>query len=101
MVASAQIALSDFKSQRLEKQVNFLEFLFVPMILLLTVVMPIGITLYYRNSNNSGRGLTDEDREVLEEVLDTLDRMTDRIVNLEAILDADRPNWRNEMDDNR
>ncbi len=80
---------------------NFLEFLFVPMILLLTVVMPIGITLYYRNSNNSGRGLTDEDREVLEEVLDTLDRMTDRIVNLEAILDADRPNWRNEMDDNR
>jgi hypothetical protein len=27
--------------------------------------------------------------------------MTDRIVNLEAILDADRPNWRNEKEGGR
>jgi len=34
-------------------------------------------------------------------MLETVDRMTDRIVNLEAILDADRPNWRNEKEGGR
>ena len=80
---------------------NFLEFMFVPMILLLTVVVPIWITLHYRSLNHSSRALSDEDREALEEVLETVDRMTDRIVNLEAILDADRPNWRNQKEGDR
>jgi phage shock protein B len=81
--------------------VSFLEFMFVPMILLLTVVVPIWITLHYRSLNNSSRSLSDEDREALEEMLETVDRMTDRIVNLEAILDADRPNWRNQKEGDR
>jgi hypothetical protein len=34
-------------------------------------------------------------------MLEAVDRMTDRITNLEAILDADHPNWRNEKEDNR
>lgn len=80
---------------------NFLEFMFVPMILLLTVVVPIWITLHYRSLNKSSRALSDEDREALEEMLETVDRMTDRIVNLEAILDADRPNWRNQKEGDR
>ena len=80
---------------------NFLEFMFVPMILLLTVVVPIWITLHYRSLNNSSRALRDEDREALEEMLETVDRMTVRIVNLEAILDADRPNWRNQKEGDR
>ena len=77
---------------------SFLEFMFVPMIVFLTIVVPIWITLHYRSLNNSSRSLSDEDRESLEEMLETVDRMTDRIVNLEAILDADRPNWRNEKE---
>ncbi len=77
---------------------SFLEFMFVPMIVFLTIVVPIWITLHYRSLNNSSRALSDEDRESLEEMLETVDRMTDRIVNLEAILDADRPNWRNEKE---
>lgn len=80
---------------------SFLEFMFVPMILLLTVVVPIWITLHYRSLNNSSRSLSDEDRKALEEMLETVDRMTDRIVNLEAILDADRPNWRNQKEGDR
>lgn len=80
---------------------NFFEFMFVPMIVFLTVVVPIWITLHYRSLNNSSRALSDEDREVLEEMLETVDRMTDRIVNLEAILDADRPNWRNQKEGDR
>ena len=77
---------------------SFLEFMFVPMIVFLTIVVPIWITLHYRSLNNSSRALSDEERESLEEMLETVDRMTDRIVNLEAILDADRPNWRNEKE---
>ena len=80
---------------------SFFEFMFVPMIVFLTIVVPIWITLHYRSLNNSSRALSDDDRESLEEMLETVDRMTDRIVNLEAILDADRPNWRNEKEDGR
>ena len=80
---------------------SFLEFMFVPMIVFLTIVVPIWITLHYRSLNNSSRALSDDDRESLEEMLETVDRMTDRIVNLEAILDADSPNWRNEKEGGR
>ena len=80
---------------------NFLEFMFVPMILLLVVVAPIWITLHYRSLKNSSRVLSDDDREALDEMLESVDRMTDRITNLEAILDADHPDWRNDEETNR
>ena len=80
---------------------SFFEFMFVPMILLITVVFPIWIILHYRSLNNSSRALSDDDRQSLDEMLEAVDRMTDRITNLEAILDADHPNWRNEKGDNR
>ena len=80
---------------------SFLEFMFVPMILLITVVVPIWITLHYRSLSNSSRALSDDDRQSLDEMLEAVDRMTDRITNLEAILDADHPNWRNEKEDDR
>ena len=80
---------------------NFLEFMFVPMILLLVVVAPIWITLHYRRLKNSSRVLSDDDREALDEMLESVDRMTDRITNLEAILDADHPDWRNDKETNR
>lgn len=80
---------------------NFLEFMFVPMILLLVVVAPIWITLHYRSLKNSSRVLSDDDRETLDEMLESVDRMTDRITNLEAILDADHPDWRNDKETNR
>jgi phage shock protein B len=31
-------------------------------------------------------------------MLESVDRMSDRINNLEAILDADHPNWRNDKE---
>ena len=80
---------------------NFLEFMFVPMILLLVVVAPIWITLHYRSLKNSSRVLSDDDREALDEMLESVDRMTNRITNLEAILDADHPDWRNDKETNR
>ena len=73
---------------------KFFEFMFVPTILFLTVVMPIWLTMHYRSVNRSARSLNEEDRETIEHMLVTVDQLTDRIQALEAILDADHPDWR-------
>jgi phage shock protein B len=38
--------------------------------------------------------LSDDDRESIDTMLVTVDKLNERIVSLEAILDADHPNWR-------
>ncbi len=73
---------------------KFLEFMFVPTILFLTVVMPIWLTMHYRSVNRSSRNLSEEDRETVEQMLVTVDKLTDRIQSLESILDIDHPDWR-------
>ena len=73
---------------------NFFEFMFVPTILFLTVVMPIWLTMHYRSVNRSSRSLSAEDRETIERMLETVDKLTDRIQALESILDVDHPDWR-------
>lgn len=73
---------------------KFLEFMFVPTILFLTVVMPIWIVMHYRSVSRSSRGLSHDDRQVVEELLVTADTLAERIVSLESILDADHPDWR-------
>ena len=77
---------------------EFWKFMFVPTILFLTVVAPIWITMHYRSVNRASRGLSDEDRQTVEEMLITVDKLSERIVALEAILDADHPQWRSQVD---
>lgn len=76
---------------------EFFKFMFVPTILFLTVVAPIWITMHYRSVNRSSRSLSEEDRESVEHMLETVDKLTDRIRTLESILDADHPQWRQKM----
>ncbi|MFV0277969.1 MAG: envelope stress response membrane protein PspB [Parahaliea sp.] len=73
---------------------EFFQFMFVPTILFVTVVAPIWLTMHYRSVNQSRRSLTEEDRESLEHMLETVDKLVERIAALEAILDADHGNWR-------
>ncbi len=73
---------------------KFFEFMFVPTILFLTVVMPIWLTMHYRSVNRSARGLNADDREAIEHMLETVDTLGERIQTLESILDADHPDWR-------
>ncbi len=73
---------------------KFFEFMFVPTILFLTVVMPIWLTMHYRSVNRSSRSLNVEDREAVEHMLETVDKLSDRIQALESILDVDHPDWR-------
>ena len=70
------------------------EMMFVPMVLFMVFVAPIWIVMHYRSLNRSSRSLSNEDRESLDEMLATVDKMSDRIASLESILEADHPNWR-------
>jgi phage shock protein B len=73
---------------------NGFEFLFVPMVLFLVIVAPIWIVMHYRSVNRSSRSLSEDDRESIDTMLVTVDKLNERIASLEAILDADHPNWR-------
>jgi len=73
---------------------EFWKFMFVPTILFLVIVAPLWLTMHYRSVSRASRGLTREDRESVEQMLVTVDKLTDRIEALEAILDADHREWR-------
>ena len=77
---------------------EFWKFMFVPTILFLVVVAPMWITMHYRSVNRSSRSLNQEDRESIEHMLETVDKLTDRIGALESILDVDHPDWRQQTD---
>jgi len=76
---------------------DFFGFIFVPTILFMVVVAPIWISMHYRSVNRSSRGLSEEDRETVEHMLETVDKLSDRIRTLESILDVDHPQWRQKM----
>ena len=73
---------------------EFWQFMFVPTILFMVVVAPIWISMHYRSVNRSSQGLSAEDRETVEQMLVTVDKLTDRIETLEQLLDADHGGWR-------
>ena len=80
---------------------EFWEFMFVPTILFLVIVAPIWIGMHYKSVNRSSRSLNAEDRENVEQILESVDRLSARIEALESILDADHKDWREQIDDER
>ena len=77
---------------------EFWKFMFVPTILFLLIVAPMWITMHYRSVRHSSRSLNAEDKELIEHLLETVDKLTDRIATLESILDADHPQWRQQAE---
>ena len=76
---------------------NLLERVFVPMVLFMVIVATTWVVMHYRSVNRSSSQLSEDDRQALEEMLVAVDQMADRIESLESILDADHPNWRQEL----
>jgi phage shock protein B len=72
------------------------DLLFVPTIIFLTVVAPLWIAMHYLSVRRASKSLSSEDRENLERMLVTVDKLVDRIQALEAILDVDHANWRSQ-----
>ncbi|MEM1113896.1 MAG: envelope stress response membrane protein PspB [Pseudomonadota bacterium] len=77
---------------------QFWQFMFVPTVLFLVIVAPLWIFMHYQSVKRSSRSLSTEDRESIEHMLVTVDRLTDRIGTLESILDADHPEWRTQVE---
>jgi len=72
-----------------------LNFLSVPTILFLTIVAPLWIIMHYRSVNRAQSGLNESDRQTIDDMLVTVDKLVERIDALEAILDNSHPQWRN------
>ena len=73
---------------------KFFEFMFVPTILFIVIVLPIWISMHYSSLKRSSRSLSKEDRETVDHMLETVDKLTERIGTLETLLDSDYPDWR-------
>jgi len=71
------------------------EILVAPVILFMVIVAPIWLVLHYRSKRQISQGFSEEEYIQLSELSELADKMTDRIKTLEAILDAETPDWRN------
>lgn len=72
---------------------------FVPVIVFLVIVAPIWLFLHYRSKSRAQGQLSDAEREDLDELTEQARRMVERIETLEAILDAQAPDWRKRPQD--
>jgi phage shock protein B len=73
------------------------EFIMVPMVVFMVIVAPIWIVMHYRSKSQVSQGLTDSEYQQLSELSEMADIMADRIKTLEAILDAETPDWRSKL----
>ncbi|TKB50850.1 envelope stress response membrane protein PspB [Ferrimonas aestuarii] len=70
------------------------ELLIAPLIIFTALVAPIWLILHYRSKKQVSQGLSDEEFQHLNELLQRADKMSDRIETLESILDHESPEWR-------
>jgi len=73
------------------------EIIVAPVIIFMIIVAPIWLVLHYRSKKQVSQGLSQEEYIQLSELSEIADNMADRIQTLEAILDAETPNWRNKL----
>lgn len=71
------------------------DILMAPIIVFMVIVAPIWLILHYRSKKQISQGLSEDEYTQLSELSETADKMADRIKTLEAILDAETPDWRN------
>lgn len=71
--------------------------IFVPVLVFLVIVAPIWIILHYKSVARSADGLSSGERAELDEMIEVANKMAARIETLEAILDVENPDWREEQ----
>ncbi|BCL70078.1 Phage shock protein B [Vibrio nigripulchritudo MADA3029] len=72
-------------------------FITAPLIVFLIFVAPIWLVLHYRSKRKTAQGLSDEDFEKLQSLTRQAEAMQQRVQTLERILDAESPNWRQNL----
>ena len=73
------------------------EIIVAPLIIFMVIVAPIWLILHYRSKRQVSQGLSEEEYIQLSELSEMADKMADRIKTLEAILDAETPDWRSKL----
>ena len=69
-------------------------FLFIPAVIFLLFVAPMWLIFHYQSKRKMTKQLSDAEQNELESLADQTKDMAKRIETLEAILDAETPNWR-------
>lgn len=64
-------------------------------ILFMAVVAPIWVLLHYITRWKSTKTISNEDESLLADLWESADRIDQRLTNIERILDAEAPDWRN------
>lgn len=73
------------------------DLILAPIIIFMVIVAPIWLVLHYRSKGQVSQGLSEEEYIQLSDLSEAADKMSDRIKTLEAILDAETPEWRNKL----
>lgn len=68
----------------------------VPLMMFMIFVAPIWVIMHYRSKRKMSEGLSETELNQLNDLSNRAEKMADRIKTLEAILDAESPNWRRE-----
>lgn len=70
------------------------EMIFVPVILFMIFVAPIWVIMHYRTAAKKNVGLSDDEQQSLQDLIESADGLEQRIEVLESILDQETPDWR-------
>jgi phage shock protein B len=69
--------------------------LVIPIILFLVFVAPIWLIMHYRSKRQLAQGLSESEIQQLNNLAHKAEMLGERVKTLEAILDAEAPEWRN------
>lgn len=75
----------------------FLDFIHVPLIVFMVIVAPLWLIIHYSTRWRSARTLSADDEKILADLWESVPKMEGRIKNLERILDAEVPHWREQL----
>jgi phage shock protein B len=68
-----------------------------PVVLFMIFVAPVWLVLHYRSKRQVNQGLSEHEYASLQSLADKAESMSERIQTLEAILDAEAPEWRKKI----
>ena len=74
---------------------------FVLVLVFMTVVAPIWLAMHYIFKGRAAKKINAEGLHDLEEMLETIDKLCDRVETLEQILDAENGKWRSSRKEGR
>lgn len=69
----------------------------IPLTIFVLFVAPIWLWLHYSNKNSNGSQLSPQEMQRLQQLTVDTRRMQERIRSLEAILDAENSQWRQQQ----